>query len=425
VAATDTHRSNYDRAVERLNETIAAAERTGNAPLRADALGAKARASWLRGDWREAHACSREATRVLEGLPESAELARALARHSQIEMLRGLPSAADTARRAIDVARRTGERAAEANARTNLFTAQAANSVMPEEADMRAIIELALDAGAPDEAVRALVNYLWSAATLGPLEPPSRVVDALLGKVGAGLAAQSYEQYLRFSTAALIYLPAGRWDEADAIVDAEPEPVDAATNRLVWFWVAAGLAFRRGDLERADRFLPRFCDEALASEESQRVVPMACVAVPRALLAGDMATIRGITDAVLALPNTSVSTGPSVSALARALAAAGERDRLERLLASVEGFAPAAGPGAASAVGRGLLALLDGRAGEAARLLGGAEDAVRGLGRHFEAACVALETARALEAAGDDAGAAAARERSARVLEPLGCVHPY
>jgi tetratricopeptide (TPR) repeat protein len=101
AARVDVHNGNYPGAVDRLDEVIAAAEHAENAALRADALGWKARADWLRGNWRDALHSAQEATVALEGQPESPELARALARLSQIQMLRGLPSAESTASRAM------------------------------------------------------------------------------------------------------------------------------------------------------------------------------------------------------------------------------------------------------------------------------------------------------------------------------------
>ena len=141
----------------------------------------KARASWLAGRWQDALDSAVEAVEVLEGLPESEELARALARLSQIEMLRSLPSAAATATRAIEVARRTGEATAEVNARINLLTWRRAQVRSPPNSEWSDVIDDALAAGAHDESVRAVINYLWTAATLGRLEPVEQFVNGAVG----------------------------------------------------------------------------------------------------------------------------------------------------------------------------------------------------------------------------------------------------
>ena len=132
------------------------------------------------GRWEDALDSAVEAVDVLEGLPESPELARALARLSQIEMLRSLPSEDDGAR-AIEVARRTGEPAAEANARINLLTAHARTGDVAQPAEWSAVIDHALVAGAHDESVRAIVNYLWTAATIGRLDEAERFVENVPG----------------------------------------------------------------------------------------------------------------------------------------------------------------------------------------------------------------------------------------------------
>ncbi len=424
AARVDVHNGNYPAAVGRLDEVIVAAAAEENAALRADALGWKARASWLRGDWREALRSAQAATVALEGQADSAELARALARLSQIEMLRGLPSAETTAARAIDVARRTGEKTAEANARTNLFTAQSAAGVVPPTAEMQAIVELALESGAPDEAVRAVVNFLWSAAIVGAPEPAEAIVNDTLGRLGSGLASENYARYLALSLAVLVFVPTGRWAEADAVAAIE-EPVGVATNRLVWLWLVSGLALRRGDLELTDRYLPEFRDAALASEEPQRIVPMACVAMPRALLAGEVGSLRAIAETVLGLPWQAITHAPCTTSISRSLAAAGEIDLLDRLALRLGELEVTAEIAVASVTARGLCARLDGRAGEAALLLGQAEQDVRRLGRRYEAACLALELSHALEAEDDRLGAAAAIVRASEVLVPLGCVNPY
>jgi hypothetical protein len=50
---------------------------------------------------------------------------------------------------------------------------------------------------------------------------------------------------------------------------------------------------------------------------------------------------------------------------------------------------------------------------------------LRSLGRHYDAACVALDAVRALEASGDTGGTEAVRRRAALLLDELGCVNPW
>jgi tetratricopeptide (TPR) repeat protein len=420
AARVDIASRRYDPAVSRLDQATEVAARSGDVSLQADALGWKARVSWLQGSWREALESAQAAVGVLEGLPPSRELARALARLSQIEMLRSLPSAEATSLRAIEVARGTGERAAEANARTNLLTYRARTSP-PSEQELSEIIALSLGAGAHDEAVRGVINYFWSACRFHPLAAVERAVAEAVRELGVGLATEGYQQYLDLSLAALVYVPAGRWEEADTLLAATEEVRAAASNRLVWLWLVTGLGLRRDDLERTDRYLPEFVETALASEEPQRIWPMMSVAIPRALLDADTETVRRLADTVL-VHRTQAVTAMAALPIARSLAAAGERDRLASLSAALEDD-----PGDVPVVttGHGLLALLDGRADEAGRLLLAAEHELRSLGRHYDAACVALDAVRALEASGDTGGMEAVRRRAALLLDELGCVNPW
>ena len=69
--------------------------------------------------------------------------------------------------------------------------------------------------------------------------------------------------------------------------------------------------------------------------------------------------------------------------------------------------------------GEGLLALVEQRSGEAVERLTAAVEAERAYGFVYDAACLELDLARALEADGRADAAAEARGRAASVLEPL------
>jgi tetratricopeptide (TPR) repeat protein len=422
AARVDIFTSQYERALARLDDVLAFADTTMDAMMRADALGLRARAAWLDGRWQEALGSAESAVATLEGLPESQELARALARLSQIQMLRALPDASSTASRGITVARRTGEVTAEVNARINLWTVEANElGTVPSTEDISSIVELAFSAGAHDEATRSVVNYLWSATLLGEsiVSVERFVTEMTAGHLDRGTYAEAFGQYLPLSLATLIYVPAGRWVEADAVASRE---VFFATSRLVWLWLATGQALRRGRLDVADRYLPELRELALASEEPQRIVPMASVAMPRAVIAGDTDDVRLLADTVLGLRRPTFSNALFL-AIPRALAAIGDRTRLEALRESLTG--PAPGTRIVESVAQGLLASLSRDQREAARALTSAEDELRAIGRHYDAACVAIELARSLEEAGDGDGARVVRARAAVLLEPLACVNPY
>ena len=147
LARLDATEALNDSALERL-DVVESLLGPGDAELRSDALGWRSRVCWLTGRWDEALASANGAVAALAGLPESPpQLARALARQSQIEMLKQRPEAVELAREAIAVARRVGDSFAEVNARINIFTQEATHGIAPDPDDIASIVEAATEAG--------------------------------------------------------------------------------------------------------------------------------------------------------------------------------------------------------------------------------------------------------------------------------------
>jgi hypothetical protein len=89
---------------------------------------------------------------------------------------------------------------------------------------------------------------------------------------------------------------------------------------------------------------------------------------------------------------------------------------------------PSAGessPRTALKVADGLIARFDGRPEKASALLVEGTEELDRLGRHYDAACVALEAAVAADASGEAEIASDMRTRAAALLDPLGCVNPF
>ena len=105
LARLDMTEALNENALERL-DTVESRLGPRDAELRSDALGLRSRVCWLSGRWDEALSSAHAAVAALAGLPESPQLARALARQSQIEMLQQRPESIDHASEAIAVARR-------------------------------------------------------------------------------------------------------------------------------------------------------------------------------------------------------------------------------------------------------------------------------------------------------------------------------
>ena len=416
-------------AVERLKGV--------DARLRSAALGWRSRVSWLTGEWDESLNASTAAVAALDGLPESAQLARALARQSQIEMLRNRLEAADHSREAIAVARRVGDAFAEVNARINLFTVLASAFGEPVDPDeVLAIVKEASAAGAHEEAARAVVNFVWSSPGYLPL-------DQIEATARAGLDGRppprSIGAYVELSLVAKLLIPAGRWDEADAalaFLDGPQadgalalveRPESTATATLVYLPARASLALRRGDLDAAGRWLRGVRELAIESGEVQRIIPMACAVLPWLHLTGQADELRAVGREFLTAVGGEWQIPFLTDAVARTFAAARETELLRELADSMAtSETPRKGRFVVDlAVAQGLLDLEEGRAGDAAETLGWSVAWERELGFTFDAACLALDHARALDAGGHGEEAAKVRAEAEEFLWALDCVNPF
>jgi tetratricopeptide (TPR) repeat protein len=418
----------FVRALEEL-EAIEAQLDPDDAQLRSDMLAWRSRTCWLTGRWDEAFSSANEAVVALDGLPESLQLARALARRSQIEMLKHHDDAIPHAKEAIAVARRVDDVFAEVNARINLLSEQATLGIAPDPDDLIDIVDRAVEAGTYDEAYRAIVNFQWSAHGYIPLDETERVIAEARRHLADVPAPVSMAAYVELSTAAKLMLPTGRWAKVDDVSgSAYGLTLTAATSRLVWLMVAAGQAMRRGDLEAAAPLIEELQPAALASGEAQRIVPMACVVLPWLFLTNRSDELRWLADEVLTRLDGRWSAVLPAVPIVRALAAAGEPELLQRTIDSMGRTmkeAQVAKLGIALTAGEGVLALLEGRAADAVEPLRAAVKAERDLGFVYDAACLELDLARAFEAQGRTDEADEARKRAASVLEPLGVVNAF
>ena len=425
LARLDATAALNDSALERL-DAVESLLGPGDAELRSDALGWRSRVCWLSGRWDEALSSANGAVAALAGLPESPQLARALARLSQVEMLRNQPESVDHGREAIAVARRVGDSFAEVNARINIFTQQATFGIAPDPDETASIVEAAAEAGEYEEAYRAVVNFIWSATGYLPIDRIELVVSEGRGRLAEVPAPKSIGPYLELSIALLLLVPSARWTEAGAVLAEHGEREVGATMRLVVLVVGGGLALRRGDAQTTERLLEELRPLALASGEPQRIIPMAGIALPWLALTDDLEELRSLTNQILAVVDRQWPFVLDALPIVRALAAAGETQLLARTTESIRETPNVSGmPHTALIAAEGLLALAQGRASEAVEQLETATERERQLGRTYDAACLELDLARALEAAGETAAAQEVQARAASVLEPLRCVNPF
>src|SRR6478609_7711530 len=100
-----------------------------------------------------------------------------MGRRAQLQMLRSMPIALQSANETIEVARQVGDILAEATARVTRFATDVREPASLPEEELRETMELAIQAGAFDEACRAIVNYLWVAVEWTPVSEVEGVVD--------------------------------------------------------------------------------------------------------------------------------------------------------------------------------------------------------------------------------------------------------
>ena len=427
LARLDYTEGRFESALGALN-LLKAQLKSDHPELRSDVLGWHSRTSWMSGHWDNALSSANAAVSALDGLPESPQLARALARLSQIEMLKNRLESINHAQEAIAVAGRVGDAFAEVNARINLFTEQASRGTGPDPNDVLDIVDRAIDAGVYEEAWRAIINFIWSGHGYLPLDEIERVAAEAQRRT-AVTPPVSVGPYLELSIAGLLFLPTGRWQEVDEVLRETGAVAQAMANtRLYWLTIVASLALRRGNVQAAEPLLDELQPGALASGEGQRIVPMACVALPWLLIKERPHELRALAEQVLTILDGQWQYVLSAVPVVRALAAAGEADLLQRTIDSMRptgGEAQTAKLGTSLTAGEGLLALMEQRAGEAIEKLTAAIERERSLGYVFDAACLELDLARALEADDREDAAAEARTHAASVLEPLGCVNAF
>jgi class 3 adenylate cyclase/tetratricopeptide (TPR) repeat protein len=414
-----------ESALERL-DTVDRLVDPDDAALRSDALGLRSRVCWLSGRWDEALLSANAAVAALAGLPESPQLARALARQSQVEMLKQRHESVEHAREAIAVGRRVGDSFAELNAMINLFTHQAAEGIPPDLDDIGSIVARAAEAGEFEEGYRAIINLVWAGSGYLPVDRIELAIAEARRTLADVPAPGSIGPYLDVSEAMCLLVPSARWSEADAVLAEVNGREGAVSTKLAYLTVVGTLAFRRGNEKASKQLLEELRPLALASGELQRIIPMAGVVLPWLTRTGRVDEFRSLTDDVLAVVEGQWPAVLDSVPVVRAVAAAQETELLARTTESIRQTSHvAAHAQTALLAAEGLLALQHGNAREAVRKLEAATGRKRQLGRSLDAGCLDLDLARALEAAGQSAAANEVQARAAAVLEPLGCVNPF
>jgi hypothetical protein len=318
-----------------------------------------------------------------------------------------------------------GDVFANVNARINLFTALASEGECPDADELFDIVDAAAAVGAHEEVYRAIVNFLWSGLGYLTVERIEAVVTS--SREGRVAAPPMIGGYLELSRAAMLYIPAGRWAEADAILARIDGEALSATSDLLWRPTVGGLALRRGDMEAADAALAELRSRAVASGEPQRIVPMAGVVLPWLLASGRRHELRSAAQEVVAVLDGNWPGALSVNPVVTALFAAEEYELLAVVTAALRragGGSHVGRRGTSAIAAEGLDALANERAAEAVDLLSTAVSREQDLGLSYDGACLKLPLAQALERAGRAEAAGHVEREAMSYFAALGCVHP-
>jgi class 3 adenylate cyclase/tetratricopeptide (TPR) repeat protein len=418
--------SDVDAAVRHFETALALAD-PADAAMQGDALAWRSRMMWLLGRWDEAMSTADEAVLVLAGLPESPQRARALARRSQMAMLRSHPDAVSLCVEALAMAERVGDAFATVNARINLKTAESMYGRPPDQAETLQLVDDARAIGAVEEAYRAVINFTWNASGLLIVDEAVRAFESAEERLEGLPSPSSIGPYMQLSLAVMQLLPAGRWEDIDRVIAQIDRRGMNAVSSLVWLGLTAQLALRRGDLETAGERVRELPLLALESREPQRIIPMACAFLPWAYLTGERDELRRVVHETMDGVSGRWTALISLLPIVRTLAAAGEVDLLRRLtesIGAVVGNLPGGRLPTGHRAAEGLLALADGDPGRAIERLEGTIAIERSLGYDFDVAALELDLADALDAAGEVERAGEVRGRAEAFLASIGCVHP-
>jgi DNA-binding CsgD family transcriptional regulator/tetratricopeptide (TPR) repeat protein len=261
-------------------------ERTGELAAVGTAQRWLSRLSWFLGRNAESRKYAASAVSTLEPLGPSTDLAMAYSNQAQLKMLDGDPDGAlSWGSRALELARRLGDRETEIHALNNIGTAQGTyGDTATGRQRLARSLALALAAGSHEHAARAYTNLGGLLQRSWQLPEADRQL-----RIGIGYSTEhgldSWALYLSMVLAASL-AEQGRYAEAQNYVDRVlRKPQLSPITRIRATLVAGQLAARRGADPSA------YLDEALvlatATGETQRMVPTAVARAESAWIAGD------------------------------------------------------------------------------------------------------------------------------------------
>lgn len=245
------------------------------------------RLAWWSGDTALARRAVAAAVETLGQGPPGRELAMALSTRAQLHMLaHEVEPAVEWGTRAAELAERLGDGETAVHAAINVTTARLVRGDPDASGELVRLHERAAAAGLVDHAARALVNRACTELWIGD------DLAATLAAIAAALAyadrhdLDGYRQYL-LGVRAAVRVEAGDW--AGALADADESlayPARGGVGPLPAYVARGRVQSARGEPE-AEATLDLALREALATEELQRIGPVAIVRAEHWLYLGE------------------------------------------------------------------------------------------------------------------------------------------
>jgi DNA-binding CsgD family transcriptional regulator len=249
------------------------------------------RLSWYAGRGVEAEVAARAALDKLEPLPPGPEMAMAYSNFAQLRMLAyDLEGTLHWGNRAIALAEEFGETETLIHALANVGTARQNAGDERGAEDLTRSLQLALDGGFVDHAVRAMSNLAWDGLWTMRFDEADRWL-AMAVDHAIEHDLDTYRWYF-LATRATIRARQGAWDVAEKeIRQLLRQPALLPLTRILALTTLGQVCVRRGSPEATE-----VLDEALALAERTgqliRFIPIRITRAEASLLAGDQEGAR-------------------------------------------------------------------------------------------------------------------------------------
>jgi DNA-binding CsgD family transcriptional regulator/tetratricopeptide (TPR) repeat protein len=273
-------------AVAARRAAVALRESAGDGERLGAGLRWLSRLHWWDGNRRDAEEAAARAVAVLETLPPGHELAMAYSNQAQLDMLAGRRAAAlRWAGQALDLARRLDDRETVSHALTNIGSARLHADDPGGRADLDEAFRVAVAAGLPDHAARAVGNLATISSEVRLHGHVREDLDRALAYVREH-ELTGWVQHL-LGHRARLRLDEGDWTgtERDA---AEALAVQVSGGgRVVDALVPLGLVQARRGAAGAEATLREAAERAFATSELQWTAPVAAARAEHAWLHAD------------------------------------------------------------------------------------------------------------------------------------------